>query len=529
MKAADTKIDVEPSSEFTTLLPDEELHSYYGKVSYLQDMETLPQGRHLGLFSTFVLFVSKMLGSGIFSISSGIYEDCGRSVGIFFFAWFVASIVATSGMYIYLELGSIVPRSGGSKVFLEFIYQKPKLMVTVAYLVYTLITGFSTTNPLVFGEYFLTSLGIDPSFFNIRTTAVIFLFLVAGLHSFSSRVGIKIQNILGGLKIGLLFLMIFTGIYVVFFPSNITNIENQLHWNEVWTVKSKVTAASFASAVIKALFSLAGWDSVHTVANEIDNPTKIIKLAGPIALALVGVSYLMLNLSYLVVIPGSEFAESGYAAGSILFERVFGYYIGRKLLTFSIALCAAGNVFVVLYGVSRNHQEVFREGYVPFARFMASNWPSGAPFRALSFSVIITAALLIFLPDGDIINYLVSYEGYGGNVSTFLVAIGLFIIRHRYPEIRTPIKASKIGTGLVILVSLYLIISPFTGSESPNPQGLQDWPSYALLSALTIMICVGYWWVYFSVLPWIQTYTLKQDEVVLSDGLTIKRWSKVHY
>ena len=53
------------------------------RYSYLQDLEDLPQGRHLGLFSTIVLFVSRILGSGIFSITSGIYQDCGQSVFLF--------------------------------------------------------------------------------------------------------------------------------------------------------------------------------------------------------------------------------------------------------------------------------------------------------------------------------------------------------------------------------------------------------------------------------------------------------------
>ena len=62
------------------LRPSVELN---GRISYLQDLEDLPQGRHLGLFSTVILFVSRILGSGIFSITSGIYQDCGQSVALF--------------------------------------------------------------------------------------------------------------------------------------------------------------------------------------------------------------------------------------------------------------------------------------------------------------------------------------------------------------------------------------------------------------------------------------------------------------
>lgn len=520
------------SSETISNLPYygslDSINQKHRQLSHLQDLETIPQGRHLGLFSIIVLFVSRMLGSGIFSISSGIYQDCGRSVGIFFLAWFIAALFATGGMYMYLEIGSIIPRSGGTKVFLEFIYQKPKLLATVAFLIYSIITGFTTTNILIFSEYFLISIGLNPSYSQIRVFGLLFLFLVAGIHSFSLKVGIQIQNVLGGMKIGLLFIMIFAGVWIIFFPSTVNHIENHLHWNDILLVRSEVTAASFASAIIKALFTLAGWNTVHTVSNEIDDPIKIFKIAGPVSLGLICISYFMVNVSYLLVIPDKEFAKSGYLSGSILFEKIFGYYIGRKLLTFSIALCAAGNVFVVLYQISRNNQEVFREGYLPFSRFMASNWPLGAPFRSLLLSVLFTTIIFIFLPDGDIISYIISYEGYGANIATLLVAIGFFIIRYKYPEIHTPIRGSKLGTSLVIVVSIYLIISPFTGRISPNPNGLQDWPSYAVLSTFSIGLCIAYWYFKFALLPWILNYKLVQVESTLSDGLVVKSWKKIY-
>ena len=143
------------------------------RYSYLQDLEDLPQGRHLGLFSTIVLFVSRILGSGIFSITSGIYQDCGQSVFLFFSAWFVAG-VASLGDYMFLEMGSLVPRSGGAKVFLEFIYPYPKLLATVAFLVYSILVGFTISNVLVFGEYVVHAFGIEGSDFKTRTVGLIF-------------------------------------------------------------------------------------------------------------------------------------------------------------------------------------------------------------------------------------------------------------------------------------------------------------------------------------------------------------------
>ncbi|EAZ63037.2 very low affinity methionine permease [Scheffersomyces stipitis CBS 6054] len=499
-----------------------------GQVSYLQDLEDLPQGRHLGLFSTIVLFVSRILGSGIFSLASGIYEDCGRSIFLFFSAWVIAAVLAFSGLYVYLELGSIVPRSGGAKVFLEFIYEKPKLLATVAFSVYSVMFGFTLSNILVFGEYVLHALEVEVTDFRTRLVALSILYLAAGIHGVSIHHGVRVQNFLGSLKIGLIVVIFVTGIYVVFFPSSITGIESHLHWDDVFTTKSSATTSTFASAIIKASFAFGGWNSVHTVTNEIKDPVRTLKIAGPASLGIMAVTYLLTNLAYLVAISGDELANSGTLVGSLLFEKVFGLRMGKQFLTLSIAVCAGGNVFVVIYTISRVSQEVFREGYLPFSRFMSSNWPFGAPMPTLLLSVSISTLVIIVAPHGDIYNYIVALEGYPNQAAIALTAFGIFVIRRRYPEIKAPIRSSLFGASLVILISLYLLIFPFASSTSPNPKGLENWPSYAVVGILCILFCIAFWYFKFRFFPWLFNYELIREDEGLEDGLIVKKWVKVY-
>ncbi|KAK6871835.1 Low-affinity methionine permease [Candida tropicalis] len=498
------------------------------RYSYLQDLEDLPQGRHLGLFSTIVLFVSRILGSGIFSITSGIYQDCGQSVFLFFSAWFVAGVASFGGLYVFLEMGSLVPRSGGAKVFLEFIYPYPKLLATVAFSVYSILVGFTISNVLVFGEYVVHAFGIEGSDFKTRTVGLIFLYLAALLHGVSVSHGIRIQNILGGLKLGLVAIIVFSGIYAVAFPTSITGIEHQLEWDSVFKVRSSVSISTFASAVIKATYAFSGWNSVHTVSNEIKDPVRTFKIAGPVSLGIMAVTYLIANLAYLTVIPSEELANGSTLAGSLLFSRIFGSFIGQRLLTLAIALSAAGNIFVVLYTISRNDQEVFREGYLPFSKFMSSNWPFGAPLRALVLSCSITTTIMVAFPRGDIYNYIISLEGYPNQLVLGLVAAGIFIIRRRYPELNAPIRAGIIGTISVMCISLYLLVGPFVSSTSPNPKGLESWPNYGLIGILLITSCIGFWYINFRILPWMGGYELISEEEKLGDGLTIKQWKRVY-
>ncbi|KAI5966453.1 MUP3 [Candida pseudojiufengensis] len=496
--------------------------------SHLTDLEDLPQGRHLGLFSTIILFISRILGSGIFSITSGIYIDVGQSPFLFFLAWFLACIASFGGLYVFLEMGSLVPRSGGAKVFLEFIYTKPKLLATVAYSIYSVMFGFTISNVLVFGEYFVHSLGFEVTPFRLRLSGLLFLYGAALVHGVSVSHGVKVQNILGGLKLVLVGIMMLTGLYVMLLPQSITKLENNLTWDTFWTVKGSASLASFSSAVIKASFAFSGWNSVHTVSNEIKDPVKTLKIAGPVSLAVMTVTYFIINFAYLKVIPDEEIVNSSTLVGSVLFEKILGETLGRHFLTFSIALCAGGNIFVVIYTISRVDQEVFREGYLPFSKFMASNWPFGAPLRTLILSCSITTLIVVGFPKGDVYSYMVSLEGYPQQIAVALIAIGIYIIRKRYPDLHAPIKAGFLGTSSVFLISIYLIIGPFISSGSPNPKGLENWPNYASVGTICILICILYWAMMFKILPWFGNYELVSEEVILSDGLTIKQWDKIH-
>lgn len=496
-------------------------------IIFLQDLEDVPQGRHLGLFSTIILFVARMVGSGIFATSSGIYQDSGRSPFWFFMVWIVAALLSFAGLYVYLELGSLVPRSGGTKPFLEFIYDRPKLLISVIFLMYSVMFGVTILNILVFGEYFCYSVGINPTDFLIRLSGLLFLFLATTIHGISVSHGIRVQNILGALKLGLLAAMIITGVYAVFVPSSISHIDSNLHWDSFFKAPGALTASSFASAVIRATFSFAGWNTVHTVSNEIKDPVRTFKIAGPASLIIVSVTYLWTNLAYLVVIPEKELVSTGRLAGSLLFEKLFGVNVGRRLLTFSIAMSAGGNVFVVLYTISRVNQEAFREGFLPFSRFFASNWPFGSPLRSLLLSCVLSTLVIALSPKGDVYNYVIALEQYPQQLFIAMAAVGVFILRHRYPDVRAPIRSTRIGALLIVLVSSYLLITPFT-SRNPNPQGLEEWPSYALVAIICLLIPLFYWLVMFKIGPKTGGYTLMPEETQLSDGLTMKNWVKIY-
>lgn len=524
----DDKVSITTTeSEITPLVANPETNLPLGHV-HLVSPEVLPQGRHLGLFSTLILFVSRILGLGFLAISSGIYVESGESPFVFFVVWAIAAVLAFSGLYVWLELGLLVPRSGGTKVFLEFIYAKPYMLASVVILLYLVFFGMSVVNALVFGEYFLHAIGAGLSEHNTRLTALLFVYGVSLIHGLSVNNGVRIQNFIGALKLVLAAVLVLTGMYTTFLPREITGIESQLKKEDFFKVKTSLTVTGFTSAIIKASFAFGGWSGIHLCLSEVKDVVRTFRIAGPLSLLVVAVTFLFTNLAYLAVIPSAEFAASGKLTGSLLFERVFGYLLGRQLLTMLAALCAGGNVFVVTYTLSRLNQEVFREGFLPFGRVMSSNWPFGAPLPALLFSCVLSTLLLLASPSGDVFNYVVTLESYPNQIFTALVAIGIFVLRRRFPDVKAPIRASKSGTVLLLVITSYLILSPLLAKGNPNPQNLQNWPPYPYVALGLLGTFAGYWLLMFRLKPWFFGYSIFPEHEVLRDGLVIKRWVKLY-
>jgi hypothetical protein len=59
--------------------------------------------------------------------------------------WVFGLILSFAGLFIWLEFGCMIPRSGGEKVYLEAVYRRPKLLATIVFAVYSVFLGFTGT------------------------------------------------------------------------------------------------------------------------------------------------------------------------------------------------------------------------------------------------------------------------------------------------------------------------------------------------------------------------------------------------
>ena len=108
--------------------------------------------RTLTLLDGVTMIVGVMIGSGIFISPASVLVNSG-SVGFSLIVWAVGGVIAVSASLCYVELGTMIPKSGGDYTYIkEGFGEIPAFLFTF---VYTFITRPSGAAIVVttFGEY----------------------------------------------------------------------------------------------------------------------------------------------------------------------------------------------------------------------------------------------------------------------------------------------------------------------------------------------------------------------------------------
>ena len=96
--------------------------------------------------------IGRIIGTGIFSTPSSILGSVG-SVGASLLLWVAGFLLSFCGLFIWLEFGTMFPRSGGEKVYLEAVYRRPKYLSTAIFAANAIILGFTSANCIVSSRY----------------------------------------------------------------------------------------------------------------------------------------------------------------------------------------------------------------------------------------------------------------------------------------------------------------------------------------------------------------------------------------
>jgi len=152
-----------------------------------------------------------------------------------------------------------------------------------------------------------------------------------------------------------------------------------------------------------------GFSNANYALSEVHNPTRTLRIAGPLSIIVIAAFYLLCNIAYYAAGSKEEITSSGRLVASLLFKNVWGPKVEKSLNGF-IALSALGNVLSVVclfpwllsqqcliifksFSQGRVNQALGKEGILPFSSFWASSWPAKAPLAGLGLRKSITFLL----------------------------------------------------------------------------------------------------------------------------------------
>ncbi|KAI0047897.1 amino acid transporter [Auriscalpium vulgare] len=467
-------------------------------------------GRHLGVFSCTLLIIGRIIGTGIFSTPASILGSVG-SVGASLMLWVLGFVLSFCGLFIWLEYGTMFPRSGGEKVYLEAVYKKPKYLVTVIFAANAIILGFTASGCLVFAQNILISAGHAADRWVVRGIALGVIFFVTLLHGLTPRLGIYLMNALSLFKIFILVFIVITGWVVL---AGGTRVEHpHANFHDAFAGSSH-HSSDYATATFKVLNAYAGWSNVNYVLNDVKNPVRTLKIAGPLGLGITSVLYLLANIAYFSAASKQEILKSGVTVASLFFKNVFGTQ-AQKALTVFVALSALGTL-------SLSHLQPL--GSIKSLPRRVSHYLSAIAFGRRTGPLVI---VIIAPPPKVAYPFILDVEGYPQQIINFFIVIGLFYLRWAKPGIKRPFKVWWPIAVFFLAAAVFLLVNPFlrpankVGDTPPLPYYL-----YCLIGIAIMFIGVAYWAAWRVVLPRFFGYKLVPRKEKLEDGTVVTLFSR---
>ena len=469
--------------------------------SLIQDVANSRDPCKLGVFSAINIILGKTIGVGIYSVPSSIYSNVG-SVGLSLVVWILGALISSCGLAVYLELGTALPRSGGEKVYLERIFRRPRLLATCIFMSYVVLLGFSTPNCIVLGEYFLYALGFQANTWNVRSIAVTSVTVACFIHARYPRLGLRLINFLGVIKMGIIAIIILGG-----FASVATGVQGEASSSSTIFSQnftrifdgSTTQPYALATAMLKVLYCFRGFNAANSILSEVKNPVRTLSVAAPVALSLVSGAYLLVNVAYFCAVEKESFAASGVVVAGHFFRNVFGTMIGERILPFFIILSAFGSISATSFAQARVNQELAKDRLLPFSDFWASCRPWGSPSSALFLHWVVSVAAIVIPPSGQIYSFLVEIGSYPVSVISVLISGGLLYLHFTPAENwQSPKPAKTLPIVLFLVSNLALLILPWV-----RPIGGQGgegrFPYYAYpATGLGVMAFGGIYWLWWS-------------------------------
>jgi basic amino acid/polyamine antiporter, APA family len=437
--------------------------------------------REIGLFDATMLVIGSMIGSGIFIVSADIARTVG-SGGLLMLVWLITGIITLIGALSYGELAAMMPKAGGQYIYLReaynpligFLYGWTLFLIIQTGMIAAVAVAFARFTAIIIPWLGNNNILIDTVFLKIsagQLFAIISIALLTYINIKGLKEGKIVQNIFTVTKVAVLLALI---ILAVTLGSNIdavtTNLENL--WKGEWihmsggkidwieSLSGTALIAAIGAAMVGSLFSSDAWNNVTFTAGETKNPRRNIPLSLFLGTLTVTILYLLVNISYLMVLPlkGDPGASDVFGQGmQFAAEDRIGTAAAYMFLGEAAAMVMAVLIMVSTFGCNNGLILMGARVYYAMAKdnlfFSAAGRlnKSSVPAKALLFQGIWAGILCLSGTYSELLDYVI----FAVLIFYILTITGLFILRRKHPGAERPYKAF----GYPFLPVIYIILA----------------------------------------------------------------------
>ncbi len=403
----------------------------------------------LGLFTTTMLVVGGVIGSGVFR-KPGVMAGQLGSPELLLGVWVLAGVITLFGALSNAEISSFITETGGQYVFYERMYGSFAAYIYGWAVFAVMQTGSIAALAYVFAEYFtklvpLPELGgaaanwslhvpfigdIAPfKEFGVKCLAAFVIALLTAVNYLGVRFGGIVQNVSTIAKVGgmaVLFVAAFAVPGAGGSVANLTTPSATIHKSGLELIMA------VAAALQGAFWAYDGWVKTTYFAGEVRDPQRNVPRATVLGMFIVTAIYLSMNLAYCWVLPVDVMAQSKLVAADVADRIMNG---GAKFIAVVVMCSTFGANNATILASARIYFAMARRNVFPAVLGRAH-----PRFRTPAASLVVQGVWSIALLFTGTFDTLTDTLIFVSWIFYMTGAYGVIVLRRKMPDAPRPYK-----------------------------------------------------------------------------------------
>lgn len=421
----------------------------------------------IGLFTAVTVVLSSMIGSGVFKKVAPMSDNL-LSPELVLFCWLLAGFISLLGSLTNAEIAGLIAEPGGQYVYFRKMYGKAFAFfygwscfaviqsASQASIAYVFAQSLNSLAPLPRLSSHLEEISLFGFLYPLRNLGVKFLTvsllaLLASVNYRGVRYGSSVSRVFTTAIVICIVIIIILGLSVSGGSlSNIYTDASGYMESKVNTSGLGLVGAIFTS-MVSAFWAYDGWNNLSFLGGEVKNPKRTIPLALIIGVSTVTFIYLLINFTYLFVMPIDEMITVFNTPNTIAAVEVVRKFMGPAgafCISLLILLATFGCVNSSILSTSRVYFAMARDGL--FFKKAATVHPKYSTPSVALLMQFIWSSVLVFSGSFDQLTDMLIFAAfifYGAG------AFGVFVLRRKMPDAPRPYKA----LGYPVLPAIFIL------------------------------------------------------------------------